>query len=108
MNPTRTVVNEQGWGEAIDRLAGGSVTLLGLWGDAPNVHMALLDESAGNIAVLTYACAGGKYPSVGAKHAPALRLERAIRDLFKLDAVGSPDTRPWLDHGVWDGGQRTP
>jgi Ni,Fe-hydrogenase III large subunit len=108
MNPTRTAVNEQGWGEAIDRLAGGSVTLLGLWGDAPNVHMALLDESAGNIAVLTYACAGGKYPSVGAKHAPALRLERAIRDLFKLDAVGSPDTRPWLDHGVWDGGQRTP
>ncbi len=108
MNPTRTVVNEQDWGEAIDRLAGGSVTLLGLWGDAPNVHMALLDESAGNIAVLTYACTDGKYPSVGAKHAPALRLERAIRDLFKLDAVGSPDARPWLDHGVWDGGQRTP
>ena len=108
MNPTRTVVNEQDWGEAIDRLAGGSVTLLGLWGDAPNVHMALLDESTGNIAVLTYACTDGKYPSVGAKHAPALRLERAIRDLFKLDAVGSPDTRPWLDHGVWDGGQRTP
>jgi Ni,Fe-hydrogenase III large subunit len=108
MNPTRSVVNEQGWSEAIDRLAGGSVTLLGLWGDAPNVHMALLDESAGNIAVLTYACTGGKYPSVGAKHAPALRLERAIRDLLKLDAVGSPDTRPWLDHGVWDGGQRTP
>ena len=108
MNPTRTVVNEQGWGKAIDRLAGGNVTLLGLWGDAPNVHMALLDESTGNIAVLTYACTDGKYPSVGAKHAPALRLERAIRDLFKLDAVGSPDTRPWLDHGVWDGGQRTP
>jgi Ni,Fe-hydrogenase III large subunit len=108
MNPTRTVVNEQGWGKAIDRLAGGNVTLLGLWGDAPNVHMALLDESTGNIAVLTYACTDGKYPSVGAKHAPALRLERAIRDLFKLDAVGSPDTRPWLDHGVWDAGQRTP
>jgi Ni,Fe-hydrogenase III large subunit len=108
MNPTRTVVNEQGWGDAIDRVAGGSVTLLGLWGDTPNVHMALLDESTGNIAVLTYACASGKYPSVGAKHAPALRLERAIRDLLKLDAVGSPDTRPWLDHGVWDGGQRTP
>jgi Ni,Fe-hydrogenase III large subunit len=108
MNPTRTVVNEQDWREAIDRLVGGGVTLLGLWADAPNVHMALLDESTGNIAVLTYACTDGKYPSVGAKHAPALRLERAIRDLFKLDAVGSPDTRPWLDHGVWDGGQRTP
>ena len=31
-----------------------------------------------------------------------LRLERAIRDLFGLDAIGSPDTRPWLDLGFWD------
>src|SRR5208282_5459175 len=30
------------------------------------------------------------------------RLERVIRDLFGLDAVGAPDTRPWLDLGFWD------
>ena len=41
--------------------------------------MALLDEAAGDIAVLTYACPDGKFPSVGAKHPPAMRLERAIQ-----------------------------
>ena len=62
--------------------------------------MALLDAD-GTIAILTYVCKDGKYPSVGARHPPALRLERAIRDLFGLDAMGSPDTRPWLDLGFW-------
>ena len=64
--------------------------------------MATLDEASGTIAVFTYTCKDGKYPSVGAQHPPALRLERAIRSLFGLDAIGSPDTRPWLDLGAWD------
>ena len=42
-------------------------------------------------------CPDNRYPSVGALHAPAIRLERAARDLFGLDPVGLPDTRPWLD-----------
>jgi Ni,Fe-hydrogenase III large subunit len=29
-------------------------------------------------------------------------LERALRDLYGLEPVGSPDTRPWLDLGFWD------
>ena len=41
-----------------------------------------------------------RYPSVGALHAPAIRLERAAHDLFGLEPVGLPDTRPWLDHGA--------
>ncbi len=102
MNPPRMVVTEQGWSEAIERLAGGSLTLLGLWGDPPHVHMATLDETTGEIAVLTYLCRDGKYRSVGARHPPALRLERAMRDLFGLQAVGLPDSRPWLDLGFWD------
>ena len=104
----RAVVNERAWNEAIDRLAGGSLTLLGLWGDPPNVHTATLDETSGEIAVLTYACADGKYPSVGAKHPPALRLERAICSLYGLGATGSPDTRPWLDLGFWNGDKAAP
>jgi Ni,Fe-hydrogenase III large subunit len=72
------------------------------------VHMATLDETPGEIAVLTYLCRDGKYPSVGARHPPALRLERAMRDLFGLQAVGLPDSRPWLDLGFWDGGKATP
>ena len=39
-------------------------------------------------------------PSVGALHPPAIRLERAIRDLYGLEPVGAPDARPWLDLGV--------
>jgi Ni,Fe-hydrogenase III large subunit len=98
----RNDVTADGWGQAIDRLAGGSATLLALWGDTGAVHMALYDEKTANIAVVTYACKGGKYPSVAAKHPPAIRLERAIRDLFGLEAVGAPDTRPWLNLGFWD------
>lgn len=98
----RALVNEEGWRQAIDRLATGRLLLLGLWGDAPSVHMALLDESAGDAAVVSYVCKSGKYPSVGARHAPAIRLERAIADLFGLEAVNAPDARPWLDLGFWD------
>jgi Ni,Fe-hydrogenase III large subunit len=39
--------------------------------------------------------------SVGALHPPAIRLERAIRDLYGFDPVGLTDTRPWLDLGCW-------
>jgi Ni,Fe-hydrogenase III large subunit len=38
---------------------------------------------------------------VGALHPPAIRLERAVRDLYGLDPLGLPDARPWLDRGVW-------
>ena len=98
----RAAVTEQGWNEVIAELAAGECTLLGLWGDPPNVHMATIEETTGTISVVTYACADGRYPSVGARHPPALRLERAIRSLFGLDATGSTDTRPWLDLGFWD------
>jgi Ni,Fe-hydrogenase III large subunit/Ni,Fe-hydrogenase III component G len=99
----RVTVTDAGWNAAIDRLAAGQCTLLGLWADtgATQVHMALLGDGA-DIAVLTYACGDRTYPSVGAKHAPAIRLERAIHSLFGLLAAGSPDARPWLDLGLWD------
>ena len=34
------------------------------------------------------------YPSVGLRHPPAVRLERAVNDLFGLAADGSPDRPP--------------
>jgi Ni,Fe-hydrogenase III large subunit len=97
----RVVVAEDGWQQAIDQLETGRCSLLGLWGDAPEVHMALLDKASGDVAVISYTCKSGKYPSVAARHPPAVRLERAIRDLFGLDAVDAPDARPWLDLGFW-------
>ena len=32
---------------------------------------------------------------------PAIRLERAVTDLYGYIATGAPDARPWLDHGAW-------
>jgi Ni,Fe-hydrogenase III large subunit len=97
----RAIVDAEGWQHAIDRLTAGRCTLLGLWGDTGAVHMALIGEKA-DIVVLTYVCKDGRYPSVCAKHPPAIRLERAIKSLFGFEAIGAPDTRPWLDLGFWD------
>ena len=108
----RANVTDDDWRQAIDQLAAGRCTLLGLWGDAPDVHMALMAENFDDIAVLSYTCKDAQYPSVAARHPPAIRLERAIRDLFGLDAIDAPDTRTWLDLGFWDVrhplGKRTP
>jgi Ni,Fe-hydrogenase III large subunit len=91
-----TAVDAAYWQQATQAVAAGDVTLLSLWGEPGRVHMAVLDN---DIVVLSLDCPDGSYPSVGALHPPAIRLERAARDLFGLDPMGLPDARPWLDHG---------
>ncbi len=101
----RLVVTPDAWRRAASELATGPATLLGLWGDAdpaPLVHMALADAVAGEILVVSLPCAGGKFPSVGALHPPAIRLERTIQSLYGYEPIGAPDRRPWLDLGFWD------
>jgi Ni,Fe-hydrogenase III large subunit len=97
----RVVAREDGWRFATSQLAAGYWSLLALWGDAGAAHMAVLDERTAEIAVVTIECPDGRYPSVGALHPPAIRLERALRDLYGLEPTGLPDTRPWLDLGFW-------
>jgi len=98
----RLVVNEAGWRFVTGQVSAGQGTLLGLWGDAGAAHMAVLDERAGEIAVATVECPHGEFPSAGARHPPAIRLERALRDLYGLEPRGLPDTRSWLDLGFWE------
>src|SRR5689334_20551843 len=97
----RAVVARVGWQTAVSELSHGRLDLLGLWGDHDAVHMALRDPAIGDAAVLTIICRDHKYPSVGAAHPPAIRLERAISDLLGLEPEGATDRRPWLDHGRW-------
>src|SRR5664279_3953210 len=97
----RAVVDANLWKFAASVLAQGRWSLLGLWGEPAAVHMALMDGDTSEIAVVSLDCPDRSYPSVGLHHPPALRLERAINDLFGLSAEGLPDTRPWLDHNNW-------
>lgn len=97
----RAVVTPKKWSLAVEQLAGRRWSLLGLWGEPKAVHMALLDESARDIGVVSLKCRDGRYPSVGRLHPPASRLERAAADLFGLLPQDAPDTRRWLDHGHW-------
>ncbi|MDE2227972.1 MAG: NADH-quinone oxidoreductase subunit C [Alphaproteobacteria bacterium] len=97
----RAVVDAATWHQAAQALGDERATLFGLWGERDAAHLALLDDGTGEIAVLSFACPDRRFPSVGALHPPALRLERAMRDLYGLVAEGAPDTRPWLDHGRW-------
>jgi Ni,Fe-hydrogenase III large subunit len=97
----RAMIDDGQWRSAIARLADGQLTLLALWAESEMIHMALLDEQPFTVAVLSLNCRAGRYPSVGASHPPAIRLERAVRDLCGLEAEGASDHRPWLDHGRW-------
>jgi Ni,Fe-hydrogenase III large subunit len=97
----RVVVDAATWNVAADELAQGQCNLLGLWGELAAVHMAIGDRTGKEVVVLSLDCPDRAFPSVGMRHPPALRLERAIKDLYGLTAEGLPDARPWLDHGGW-------
>lgn len=97
----RAIVTPERWKHVVGELAEGRLVLLGEWADGNAVHMALLEEQPASIGVVTCECVDGRFPSVGASHAPAIRIERAIRDLHGLEPENLPDRRPWLDHGRW-------
>ncbi len=100
----RVVVTPDAWSAVADDLAAGKATLLSLWGDANAscvVHMAILEQDTNDIAVVSLECPDETFPSVGARHPPAIRLERALHSLYGLTPFGARDTRPWLDLGFW-------
>ena len=97
----RHALDVAGWGQLIDALRHRRWPLLGLWADGRTVHVALEDHSAAEFAVASLDTVDGAYPSLTGVRPAALRLERAIRDLAGLNATGTIDDRPWLDHGRW-------
>ena len=93
------------WRSVASEIAAGRATLFALWGDAGvkrAVHMAVVEELTGELAVVSLECPAGIFPSVGAIHPPAIRLERAIHSLYGYEPAGGPDMRHWLDLGFWE------
>jgi Ni,Fe-hydrogenase III large subunit len=95
----RIVMDAEGWRTMAGALADGRLTLVSLWGERGLAHAAVSDER--DICVCSVECASDHYPSIGAAHPPAIRLERALRDIFGITPDGAIDIRPWLDHGRW-------
>ena len=87
---THSTVERSAWEQAAEQLT----WLVSLWGEPGRAHLAFHDGSAFRHIALP----GERFPSIARRHPPALRLERAARDLARLEAEGSPDTRPWLRH----------
>jgi Ni,Fe-hydrogenase III large subunit len=101
----RYVVDPRTWEQIGKALARGKGDLLALWGERETAHMALRTPPR-LPCVISLPMANGEFPSIGAHHAPAIRLERTACDLYGLRASGAHDVRPWLDHGAW--GVRAP
>ncbi|HXZ01753.1 MAG TPA: hydrogenase expression protein HypE [Stellaceae bacterium] len=89
------------WLDLLTHLTIADWALLGLWAEPGEVHAAFCDASGTAMAVASLACPEGDFPSLATLRPGALRLERAVQDLFALAATGIGDGRPWLDHGQW-------
>jgi Ni,Fe-hydrogenase III large subunit len=104
MNVERKPVDAKSWLLACDAAAGAGGRLGALWasderdrGTGFSVH-ALLVRHEG-LLVLDLALDEPSYPDLSGIFPAAQRMQRAIRDLYGLNA-GS-DARGWLRHGAW-------
>jgi Ni,Fe-hydrogenase III large subunit len=102
----RYELDDDAWRDVAQALGEGGGDLLSIWADGERVHAALRVPKMPAPFVISTEVKYGAFPSFGRYHVPAMRLERAIRDLHGFQASGMPDRRPWLDHGAW--GLRAP
>jgi Ni,Fe-hydrogenase III large subunit len=97
----RYAVDAATWDGIGEALGAGDGELMALWAEPGHVHFAVRAADL-TLAVVSIKATNSSFPSIGKHHAPALRSERALRDLYGLAPIGSPDDRPWLDHGAWE------
>jgi Ni,Fe-hydrogenase III large subunit len=96
----RMEASDELWTGLAKGCAAGLHDLGALWFDGGRMHMALWTIE-GERAIVSLDAGKGVYPAAGAYHSPAIRLERAMRDLYGVTPLGLPDPRAWLDHGAW-------
>ena len=94
-------LDSSSWHGMIEQMPSAEWTVMALWGEPDEVHVALRDEENGQIAVASHPCPEHRFYSMAKVRPCAIRLERAIHDLWGLAPMGAEDHRPWLDHGRW-------
>ncbi len=97
----RAIITRNAWEFAGRQLVNRAWTLVAMWAEPAQVHLALLDLAFGEFGIISLDVQDGRFPSIGVHHSPARRLERTIHDLYGLIPEGAPDLRRWLDHGKW-------
>ena len=97
----RYQLDAAGWRRLAEQMTVSNWEILAEWGEPAEVHVLLRGEDSGTIAVASHLCPDGAFFALGQVRPAAIRLERAIRDLWGLVPEGLEDQRPWLDHGAW-------
>lgn len=93
----RILLTQQAWATLASLPPDETVDLIALWADTAQVHALF----AGPLLVST-TVEDGAYPALSPWRPAAAAFERMVQDLWGHAATGAVDTRPWLDHGVWD------
>ena len=100
-------VDALGWDALARDMHTQGARLLALWGSDERlnhggfaVFACWLGEGALTLAQLELAPGVNHYPSLHETFPAAGRLQRALRDLLGVEALGM-DPRPWLRHAAW-------
>src|SRR5215472_9429749 len=70
------------WEAVGQALGAGEGELMALWAEPGHVHLAVRADDLTDPAIVSLAATNNSFPSIGKYHAPALRPERASRDLY--------------------------
>ena len=90
-----------GWRAFEDRLAAADWVLMAEWAEPNEVHALFRDDENETLAVVSHSCVNQRFVGLAKRRPAAIRLERAIHDLYGLAPQGLADQRAWLDHGRW-------
>ncbi len=93
-------LDDAGWAELGRRLHADSLPLVTFWCDGEAVH-ALFMDGPDLPLVASVAVEGRRYLSLSPARPAVLACERIVRDLWGIEAMGTGELRPWLDHGLW-------
>jgi Ni,Fe-hydrogenase III large subunit/Ni,Fe-hydrogenase III component G len=101
-------VDAQGWSALAQMAHARHARLLTMWGKdgaparpgATTLYVCWLDAEKLTLAQLDLPAGVSHYPGLHADFPVAERLQRALRDMLGVEALGM-DARPWLRHAAW-------